>query len=101
MVQTLALLSLVRHLHPMRRYINHGGLGVGITPLMRKGEVLFCLAPVLFRIHSTSPTLVLTMTHKVVGQSIADRLLAEARCYCDPLSVAGAHVTGSVRRSEG
>jgi hypothetical protein len=47
----LALLGLVRHLHPMRRHGNHGGLGVGITHLTRKSEVLLCLAPVLFRIH--------------------------------------------------
>jgi hypothetical protein len=72
MVQALALLGLVRHLHPMRRYINHGSLGVGITHLVRKSEVLFCLAPVLFRIHwfdfaNFSPV---TMTHKMVGQSL-------------------------------
>jgi hypothetical protein len=47
----LALLGLVRHLHPMRRHGNHGGLGIGITHLTRKSEVLLCLAPVLFRIH--------------------------------------------------
>ena len=51
MVEALALLGLVRHLHPMRRYVNHGCLGIWITHLMRKSEVLFCLAPVSFRIH--------------------------------------------------
>src|SRR5262245_9480643 len=50
-IHRLAVLGLVRHLHPMRRHGNHGGLGIGITDLTRKREVLFCLAPVLFRIH--------------------------------------------------
>ena len=51
LIHALALLGLVRHLHPMRRHVDNGGLGVGVTHLMRKSEVLFCLAPVLFRIH--------------------------------------------------